>query len=225
MDQAKTTENVRNASIERLFYLTLFVAVIHAGFILWDLVTMILGVKNEVYASSLMSNLYLILIGGYAGFKEIKRWLSKNPVDSVMPEDKIIQFQRGEIIVYCWVTMFIAAVVLSQMKIILRMPMELTRTTIQSLAFLIGTLGSRWVYSNKNKAEIKVLSKEDEILVKQYKDWMIDYIRKNGKLTNKAFSENFKLGPDRSYRILDRMAELAILKRQGEGRSSIYTIP
>ena len=98
-----TTEQVRSAAVERLFIVTLIVAVVHAGFILWDMGTMILGIKNEVVASNLMNNLYLILIGGYAGFKEIKRWLSKNPADTIMPEEKVIQFQRGEIIVYSWV--------------------------------------------------------------------------------------------------------------------------
>ena len=66
--ETSTTEQVRSAAVERLFYVTLIVAIIHAGFILWDLITMALGIKNDVVASNLMNNLYLILIGGYAGF-------------------------------------------------------------------------------------------------------------------------------------------------------------
>lgn len=228
MDQTSTTEQVRSAAVERLFYVTLIVAIIHCGFILWDLGTMALGVKNEVVASSLMNNLYLILIGGYAGFKEMKRWLSKNPADSVMPEEKVIQFQRGEIIVYSWVFLFIVTVVLSQVKMIARMPMELTRTTIQSVTLLIATLGSRWVYQNKKAAtsdkgqgtgeDEKGQSMTDgECEVK-----VMEYIEKNGGITNKELRDITGLDRGKSYRILEKMEKDGKIKPDGTFKDVVY---
>lgn len=235
-----TTGQVRNAAVERLFYVTLIVAVVHCGFILWDLTTMFLMVKNDIVASSLMSNLYLILIGGYAGFKEIKRWLSKNPENVIMPEEKIIQFQRGEIIVYSWVFLFIAAVVLSQVKMISRMPMELTRTTIQSVTLLIATIGSRWVYQNKKQLRIADSGLRIKEVTENEKgqaapppkgtpntDWecevkVTEYIEKNGEITNDDVRAMLGIDRNRAYRFLEKLEKEGKIISSGEKKGAKY---
>jgi hypothetical protein len=73
--------DLHNSRIEAIFYITLVITCIQAGYILWDLVSLVpgsdvlLGLEgpNTRTASPYMSALYLIFLGLYAGYKEFRR--------------------------------------------------------------------------------------------------------------------------------------------------------
>jgi hypothetical protein len=52
----------------------------------------------------------------------------------------------------------------------------------------------------------------------------IDTIRKKGKITNREYAEMFKLTNKTAYRDLNKMVSSGLLKREGKGRNTFYTL-
>ena len=151
--------------IEALFYVTLFVTVVQAGFIIWDFLTLfplfsrIFGLSNPntVYASSFMSNVYLALLGAYAGTKEVVRWLKPSlelSAATIKTEEKK-KFKRGEIIVSFWVLFAVVAIAFWQLKLIDRLPNELVRTAVQAIGIMFGSSTSKGIKGLRSKSKAK----------------------------------------------------------------------
>src|SRR5271157_5872192 len=79
---ASPLAKIKQEWMEGLFYFVLLVSAAQAGFIVWDLLTMmpwfisITGLANpkNITGTADLSNLYLALLAGYGGVKELLRW-------------------------------------------------------------------------------------------------------------------------------------------------------
>lgn len=104
---ASPLAKIRQEWMEGVFYFVLVVAAAHAGFIVWDLLTMmpwftnLTGLANPkgITGTADMSNLYLALLAGYGGVKEFLRWTGHPSYQpAATPEDEEEQevwFFRG----------------------------------------------------------------------------------------------------------------------------------
>ncbi|MCX5782006.1 MAG: hypothetical protein NT145_04805 [Elusimicrobia bacterium] len=219
-----TGTHLQNQRIETIFYLTLLVSIVQFGFILWDMFTLIPGVgalvglraPNAITSSGLMSLLYLALLGIYAGYKEFVRWTSS---EQEIPEEQVIRFKRGEFIVSFWIVLTVIALTIWQMRIIARMPNELFRTALQALGVMFGTYASKGLYKESSKKKA-----EDRTLVNDNQSKVIEYIKANGSIDNETCQKVFNLDRGRAYRLLERLEKQGLIKSEGTGKASKYTL-
>ena len=107
--------------------------------------------------------------------------------------------------------------------------MELTRTTIQSVTLLIATIGSRWVYQNKKQLRISNselrIKKGIEEGMKNEKDVelkVMEYIEKNGGITNEDVRGILGVDRNRAYRLLEKLEKEGKIISSGEMKGSKY---
>ena len=228
MNQQTTGTSLQNQRIETIFYLTLLVSIVQFGFILWDMVTLVPGVgalvglkaPNAITSSGLMSSLYLALLGIYAGYKEFVRWTdASTSLSAEIPQEQVIRFKRGEFIVSFWIVLTVIALMIWQMKIIARMPNELFRTALQALAIMFGSYASKGLYTKSSKKKA-----EDQTLVNDNQGKVIEYIKANGSIDNEACQKVFNLDRGRAYRLLEKLEKQGVVKSEGTGKASKYTL-
>jgi len=221
-----TNTKLQNDRIETVFYLTLFVTIVQAGFILWDLTTMLPGVStliglqtpNKIQSSNLMSNLYLALLGIYAGYKEFLRWTSGS-TEQEIPEEQVKRFKRGEFIVTFWVVLAVVAMSIWQMKLIANMPAELFRTAMQALAIMFGTYASKGLYGKTKQKKVADFQVEDDL-----KQKVLDYIKTNGSVDNDTCQKTFGIDRGKAYRILEKLEKEKLIKSEGTGKAIKYVL-
>ncbi|MBU0952040.1 MAG: hypothetical protein KKH91_04350 [Elusimicrobia bacterium] len=218
-----TTETLKNERMETLFLLTLLATLVQAGFILWDLVTLFPAVEkllglakpNTIYASALMSNLYLALLGAYAGYKEFQRWTdSAQPQD--LPDAQTTRFKRGELIVSSWIILAIFAIALWQLQLISRLPNELFRTAFQSFGILFGTYASKGLFSKAKSKDTKIAQDSTQKV--------IDYVKSNGSIDTETCQKFCLISRFRAYRLLKRLESEGTLKKEGAGKRARYVL-
>jgi hypothetical protein len=209
---------------EILFYLTLLITIVHAGFIFWDFITSIplfaklIGIaENKIFASGYMSTLYLALLGAYAGHKEIKRWTTTQPT-LTYEENK---FGRGELIVSGWIIFCAISISFWQMNIIPRLPNELFRTTLQVVGIIFGTYTSKGIYSRVKGKRVKSITIEDQE-GKSAENMIMEYVKEHGKIDNKSCQKLLGINDDQAYYILSKLVREGKLLQDGKGRNACY---
>jgi hypothetical protein len=144
--------DLQNVRLEIIFYITLLITAVQAGYILWDIITMIpggvrlfgLSGPNTIVAISEISTVYLGFLAAYAGYKEFLRWTdTAKPETDRIPQEQVLRFKRGEIIVVFWILLLLMAMVLKAQHLIGRLPNELERVAFQAAGVLLGGWGFR----------------------------------------------------------------------------------
>ena len=213
--------------METVFYLTLLVTVVQAGFILWDLAAMLpgfgalVGLKepNKIQTSSLMSNLYLALLGIYAGYKEFLRWTG-GPDGQEVPEEQVKRFRRGELIVTFWVVLAVIGLSIWQLRLIERMPNELFRTALQALGIMFGTYASKGLYGKAKKKSAETVMAESDARQK-----VIGYIKAKGSIDSEECRKECGLDRGRAYRLLEKLEKEGLIKSEGVKKGAKYVLP
>jgi hypothetical protein len=206
--------------LEGIFFITLVIALIHAGFIIWDIFTMIPGADklisfkypNTIFASAMMNNLYLTLLSVYAGYKEFNRWTGKTK----QLEQKIRRIKRGEMIVLFWVILTIIGITIMQIQLIPRLPKELFRTTLQVLGIFFGTYASKKLFDKS----MGMVERDD--LTNENRELILTHIELNGFITPKQCRELTGISRVQTYRIVHYMIKAGLIKSQGQTNNVKY---
>lgn len=238
-----TALQLKGSRTEILFYLTLFVTIVHAGLILWDLFTMtpagsrLFGLvkPNDITASPHVRDLYLVLLASYAGYKEFKHW--KLSDDAPVPESEANMFRRGEAIIAFWVLLAVVSASLEAMHIISRMPNELMRTTMQVIAVMLGSYGSRTI-RNGRKKNSKAQEADNAVPVNEadtekqeagpvrlsdsHRKIVADYLNEHEFINRESCMEATGLSSQQAYRLLTGMEEDGELEKVGDNKGTKY---
>jgi hypothetical protein len=238
-------EHVKREWTEGLFYFILLVTIIEAGFILWDLLTMMrwftvaVGLKqaNTFTASTDMSNVYLALLGVYSGYKEYARWQGGAPAVS---EDEVAWFSRGAKIVFFWLGLLICSVAIKDLHLIARMPNELMRVAMQSLLLWAGTRCSGITHQKRFKKKMNEATADGMDAAAQdavslldegikaarrseaHGEKVLEYLKTNASITNEKCREITGLSINQSYRLLSDLEDRGNLKSEGTARGKKY---
>ncbi|MFH1825603.1 MAG: hypothetical protein ABH873_10350 [Candidatus Firestonebacteria bacterium] len=225
---------IKNDRVGKFFYLTLIITILHGGFILWDLFCLIIGKANTVYSAAAFSNIYLIALSGYAGYKEFVRWM-ESPYDSneEVAKEKILRFKRGEIITTLWILLYLACLTIERFHLISRLPFELERTALQVFAIVVGTYGSKSLFIGRARKILKsgshinqstgnaldgtIILSDEECEAK-----VIEFIEKNGGINNEQCRQILMIERGKSYRILENMEKKGKIFAEGMGRAITY---
>jgi hypothetical protein len=215
-------DDLQNARLQVIFYFTLLVTMVQAGYIVWDAVTMLPGAvrffglagPNSHYASGYMTSLYLTLLAAYGGYKEYIRWTnSDNASETEVPLQQVIRFKRGEVIVTFWVSLYVLSIVLLQQGLISRLPFEIQATAVGSLGILIGTWASKDKLSSRRKKTAIHSAHSQKVLA---------YVDTNKYIENEACQTLTGLGADQVYRLLKRLEADGELGSEGTKRGRRY---
>jgi hypothetical protein len=231
---------LRGSRSEILFYLTFLVTIVHAGFILWDYITLLPGVPaliglalpNTVWGSPTISTLYLALLASYAGYKEFKRWMESD--DAIVSEAQADAFRRGEAIIVFWVLfLLVAAASAESLHIIPRLPYELFRTTMQVLAIMLGSYASRKIKQSKLKKkktenDAEIISDETALgAASNYderKQKVIEHLKTNPYIDNELCRNITGMDRHQAYRFLESLEKDGELPGEGKGKGRIYKL-
>ena len=91
-EKAVYSDDLKNMRVEAIFYLTLLVSLVLAGYILWDIYALLFHVQNTHFAVPEMSTAYLVFLAAYTGYKEYRRWMTDTPASrKVVPKEQVIR--------------------------------------------------------------------------------------------------------------------------------------
>jgi hypothetical protein len=164
----KMGRHVLKDGMELLFYVTLAAGLYEAGLILWDLFTMMpwfvrltaLKEPNTLTAFSELSNTYLGFLVVYSGGKMAKRWFwedtAKLSVEDM--EEQVEKFSRGTAITFAWQGILLLCLLAKGQHWVPRLPYEVFRVAMQSLALWGGT----YVAGKSRNGKVKKLRKTAE---------------------------------------------------------------
>ncbi|MFH1823942.1 MAG: hypothetical protein ABH873_01785 [Candidatus Firestonebacteria bacterium] len=227
MEQLEIRDKIRNERVEKFFYLTLIITILHGGFVLWDLVCLIIGRQNTIYSSGAFSNIYLIALSGYAGYKEFVRWMeSPYGSDEEVAKEKILRFKRGEIITTLWILLYLACLTIERFHLISRLPFELERTALQVFAVVVGTYGSKSLFIGRARSKTgndgKDASKKQELNSAEQEAKILAIIDSEGSISNDRCREILGADRNRVYRVLEKMEKEGRIKTEGIGKNIKY---
>jgi hypothetical protein len=234
-------ERAKNEGMEGLFYCTFLIAAVEGGLILWDLFTMMpwfarlagLAGPNTLVASIDMSNVYLGFLTAYCGGKEAKRWLSRaaaaEPGGEL--EAQVQRFSRGTAIVFGWQALLVMAVVIRDLHLVPRLPNELFRVAMQSLALWTGTYVSGRAHQvrmkRKNQGEpvdIEIRQGDDKAvrISDAHRQMVLEFLKTNSWITREKCEAITGLGIWQAHRLLTGMEENGLLEGDGVTKGRKY---
>lgn len=89
------------------------------------------------------------------------------------------------------------------------------------VAISIKTVKERVVGLSKN---IKVLKDKGQIALNDRQMQIVEKIIENGKITNMDIRQMFDISDNAALKIIRKLIDLKVIKREGEGRSSHYVL-
>jgi uncharacterized membrane protein len=220
----KILDTLRNERTEKIFYITLLVTVMHGGLVLWDLFCLIIKKENGVFSSSTFSNVYLLFLGAYAGYKEFVRWMeSSSTEDEDVSKQNIIRIRRGEYIAFTWIVLLIVCLMLKSLLLIPRLPYELERTAIQVFSVVIGTFASRSLFIRRAKKRVESgIPAESNIDFIEAEKRILAYVAERGSIDNEEVRKITGFARGMAYKTLERLESEKKLKAEGTGKSIKY---
>jgi hypothetical protein len=200
-----------------------------------DLVTMLPGAvtffrmngPNSRFATADMSNVYLLFLTAYTGYKEFRKWFDLRSADPtklasqlVVPKDQVVRFRRGEVIVAFWTLLFVVTLVIQAEGLIPRLPKELARVAVQAICIWMGGLFSEGALrSHKQKKA------DDYANTTSHAQKILDHIDANGAIYNEECQNITGLSSSKAYRLLQRLVSEGELVTDGKNKGKRYFKP
>lgn len=221
MSQIKVSE-LRDRRLERVYGISMFLMCIHFGFIVYDFYRLLLGMDalthQQEFAMGMINNLYFVVLGGYVGAKEFRRWAHRNE-EAFINESRAKHFGRGEVIVSMWILLDLIVIVILFLGLISRSPKGLHVTTLQVFGLVIGTSVSKRFLSARG-----IRRREEQNLKDSLEAEVVSYIVKNSSISNEECQQNFNLGRGQAYRLLKRLKKDKVIRSEGAGRGIKYVL-
>jgi hypothetical protein len=218
--------DLQSVRLEIIFYLTLLITIVQAGYILWDVVTMLpggarlfgLNETNTIVAISEISTVYLGFLAAYAGYKEFLRWTDTSaPETDRVPQEQVLRFRRGEIIVVFWILLLLIAMVLKAQHLIERLPNELERVALQAAGVLLGGWGSGRIRQTHRK-----MKAEQSHAADIHTEKILSFLETSEYIDNKSCQQVTGLGPFKCYRLLKLLEKQDLIEGAGATRGRKY---
>lgn len=206
-----------------VYYLIFLGTIVLAGFIIWDMISLIRNAENEIFAHTELAELYVKLLFAFGGYREIMRWVSKGDQDSLghIYYRKIV---RGDRIVCFWICLSILAVSLKQLLVITRIPHTLLYATEWSMYVLLGTRVSKYAFNKSKAGRSRSRGAADSQDDEDFKLKVIGYITSHGRITNDECQKEFNLTKSQSYYGLSCLCKKKVLKAVGRGKGRKYVL-
>jgi hypothetical protein len=227
-------DDLQSARLEVIFYFTLLITAVLAWYIFRDLATMLPGAQqflgmsapNDKFATPEMSNVYLLFLTAYTGYKEFRRWLDLNAKAGtdqaavVVPQAQLLRFRRGEVIVVFWALLWLLCSVIEAEHLIPRLLKELGRVALQAILIWLGGVFSEGAVRSRSKRKA-----ETGTHAAAHAQKILDHVAANGPIYNEDCQNLTGLDKDKAYRLLQHLVAQGKLASEGKNKGKRYFKP
>jgi hypothetical protein len=166
-----------------------------------------------------MTTMYLGMLGLYIGRNAVRQYQGKDDKEA-LPRYVFLKIQRGYFYLAMWGTLCFVAYMLKAFEVISRMPYELTITT---LGVAGGLCGDKVLKGFLDKRTVRQMETADAAsTAADHGGSIMDYIEKNGRVTNAECQQVTGLKEAQACRVLEALQKEGRLEQKGGGRGVYY---
>jgi hypothetical protein len=225
-----TLGDVRKREADVLYGLVLLFTYGQLFLIVWDMLSMIEGFgtlaamagitdPGRIHSFGEMTTMYLGMLGLYIGRNAVRQYQGKDDAEA-LPRYVFLKIQRGYFYLAMWGTLCFVAYMLKAFEVISRMPYELTITT---LGVAGGLFGDKVLKGFLDKRTVRQLDTADAAsTAADHGGSIMEYIEKNGRITNNECQQLTGLGDTHSSNLLSQLVQEGKIEQVGEGRYTYY---